>query len=85
MAVAGTIESGLPSGAPFAITKHDTNAITPTPNAVYVGTGGTIVLRGVNGTADVTFKNVQSGQILDVRPSHIRATGTTAADFVGLF
>ena len=54
------------------------------PKALYVGTGGDIVLRGVGFTSDVTFRNVASGQILDVRASHVRATGTTAADIVAL-
>lgn len=73
-----------PSRAPFAITPHDTNELTTIPKALFVGTGGTLVLRGVEGTADVTFKNVANGQVLDVRAHYVRATGTTAADIVGL-
>lgn len=73
-----------PSRAPFAITPHDTNELSLIPKAIYVGTGGTLVLRGVEGAADVTFKNIASGQVLDVRPQYVRATGTTAADLVGL-
>lgn len=73
-----------PSRAPFAITPHDSNELSIIPKAIYVGTGGNVVMRGVLGTADVTFKNVASGQILDVRAQYVRATGTTAADLVGL-
>lgn len=73
-----------PSRAPFAITPHDTNALTTIPKALYVGTGGTLVLRGVEGTVDVTFRNVANGQVLDVRAHYIRMTGTTAADIIGL-
>ncbi len=73
-----------PARLAFAITPHATNAIDPLPKAIYVGTGGDLVARAVDGGADVTFKNLQPGQILDVRMSHIRATGTTAADIVGL-
>ena len=43
-----------------------------------------MVLRGVGGAADVTFKNVANGQVLDVRAQYVRATGTTATDIVGL-
>lgn len=69
---------------PFPITPHATNEIDPLPKAIYVGTGGDIVLRGVRGVVDVTFKNVPSGAILDIRAQYIRAAGTTAANLVGL-
>ena len=42
-----------------------------------------MVLRGVAAGADVTYKNVASGSYLEVRASHVRATGTTAADLIG--
>lgn len=73
-----------PARAPYAITPHDTNPLPVFPKAIYVGTGGTIILRGVDGTADVTLKNVQAGQELAIRARFIRATGTTAADLVAL-
>jgi hypothetical protein len=72
------------SRAPFAVVPHDTNEMTTIPKAIYVGTGGTITLRGVDATSDVVFKNVANGQILDVRVRYVRATGTTATDIVGL-
>ena len=74
----------LPARLAFAITPHATNEIDPLPKAIFVGTAGNIVARAVGGGADVTFKNLQAGQILDVRLLYIRATGTTAADLVGL-
>jgi hypothetical protein len=74
----------LPARDAFAIAPHDSNAITILPKAIYVGTGGTLVGRAVGASADVTFRNLQSGQILDVRLSHVRATGTSATDLVGL-
>lgn len=74
----------LPARDAFAITPHATNEVNPLPKAIYVGTGGTIVLRAADGTADVTLKNVASGQIVDIRARFIRAAGTTAADIVGL-
>ena len=73
-----------PARAPFAIAPSDTAALAVLPKAIFVGTGGTLVLRGVDAAADVTLKNVASGQIVDIRASHVRATGTTAADLVGL-
>ncbi len=73
-----------PSRAPYAITPHDSNALATTPKALYVGTGGTVVLRGIDSAADVTLKNVANGQVLDIRAQFVRATGTTAADIVAL-
>lgn len=73
-----------PARDAFAITPHASNEIDPLPKAIYVGTGGNITLRAVGSTSDVLFKNVASGQILDVRAQYIRASGTTAADIVGL-
>ncbi|WP_425228632.1 spike base protein, RCAP_Rcc01079 family [Sphingomonas sp.] len=70
--------------APFAIAPHDSNELTIIPKAIYVGTGGSVTLRGVAGSADVVFKNVASGQVIDVRARFVRATGTTAADLVAL-
>ncbi|HZV17992.1 MAG TPA: hypothetical protein VFF84_04795 [Sphingobium sp.] len=73
-----------PARQAFAITPHATNEIDPLPKAIYVGTGGDITLRAADGQADVVFKNVAAGQIIDVRVRYIRAAGTTAADIVGL-
>lgn len=84
MAYNGDQERDLgPSRRPYAVNPSDTVALEPTPKALYVGTGGTVVLRGTDGD-DVTFKNVASGQVLDVRAKLVKATGTTAADIVAL-
>lgn len=74
----------LPARTAFGITPHATNEIDPLPKAIFVGTGGNIMLRAVDSTTDVLFKNVSSGQILDIRVRFIRANGTTATDIVGL-
>lgn len=69
-----------------AVTTHDTNALSPDrPRALFVGTGGNLTLRMPGDTADVILKNVPSGTTLTIRPSHVRATGTTAADIVALY
>lgn len=67
-----------------AITAHDTNAISPIPDALYVGTGGTLILRARGSSADVTFANVPDGSWLLVQAQYVRSTGTTAADIVGV-
>lgn len=73
-----------PSTDAVAITPHDTNAISGRPRAVFVGTGGNITLRALDSSADVLLSNVQDGAILPIRPSHVRATGTTATGLVAL-
>jgi hypothetical protein len=73
-----------PARDAFAITPHATNEVDPLPKAIFVGTGGNITLRAADSGADVVFRNVASGQILDVRARFVRASGTTAADIVGL-
>lgn len=73
-----------PSAHPFAVVPSNAAPLATIPKALYVGTGGTLVLRTTSGTADVTFKNLANGQILPVRAQFVRATGTTAADIVAL-
>jgi len=73
----------LPARAPFAILPHDSNALSTTPKGIYVGTGGNVTLRGVDGTADVIYKNLPDASYIAVRAAFVRATGTTASDLVG--
>lgn len=80
---ADTIAS--PATRALAVVPHDANALTDIPKALFVGTGGTIVMRGVGGGADQTWKNVASGAIIPFRAQYVRATGTTAADIVALY
>lgn len=71
-----------PSKAPFTIIPHDTNGLTVVPKGIYVGTGGNVTLRGVDGVADVVYKNLPDASYIAVRASHVRATGTTATDLI---
>lgn len=68
----------------FTVTPNDVSVLAVLPKAIYVGTGGTIVLRAIDSAQDVTFVNVASGSVLDVRATIIRATGTTATNIIGL-
>lgn len=52
--------------------------------AIYIGTSGNVCVVTSSGD-EVIFKNVQSGLILPVRASRIKATGTSAGDMVMLF
>lgn len=71
-----------PSRAPFAVVPHDTNALPIVPKGIFVGTGGTVTLRGIDGSADVTYRNLPDASYIAVRARYVRATGTTATDMI---
>lgn len=73
-----------PASRAFAITPSDIAELPTATKAIYVGTGGDITLRPLDGSEDVVFTAFPAGGILDVRASAIRATGTTASGIVGL-
>lgn len=72
-----------PARAAFAVTPHNTEALPRLPKALMIGIGGTLTLRAVDAVSDVTV-TVVAGQIVPIRASHVRATGTSAAQIVGL-
>ncbi|OAM78577.1 spike base protein, RCAP_Rcc01079 family [Devosia elaeis] len=67
----------------FSIVPHDTNALPETTRAIYVGGFGALRLVLASGT-EITFANLPAGTALPVRATHVRATGTSATDIVGL-
>lgn len=72
-----------PAAQAFAIMASDSAELPAVTKAIYVGTAGDVTLRPLRAAADVTYRNVPAGAYLTVRASHVRATGTTAADLVG--
>ena len=72
-----------PATEAFAVTPSDTVELPAVTKAIYVGSVGHVTLRPVHASADVIYRNVQTGSYLTVRASHIRATGTTAGDLIG--
>lgn len=71
----------------LAITPHDSNALARVPRALFIGTGGNLSLvESDDPTATpVLFKNIPNGYTLNVQPSIVRTTNTTAADIVALY
>lgn len=67
----------------FAITPNDTTPLAKQPKALKFNVGGTVVIRAVDSTADVTI-TVLAGEILPVIVSYVKATGTTATGIHGL-
>ncbi|MCK0098757.1 hypothetical protein MWU38_05140 [Qipengyuania sp. S6317L1] len=73
-----------PSRDWFDIAPSDSADLGFVPKAIYVGTGGDLVVSSARTNTEVTFRNIPSGAILDIRPAAVRQTGTTATDLVGL-
>lgn len=67
----------------FAVTPSDSLDLAETTRALYVGSGGTLVLRLLSGQT-VTLAGVSAGSVLPLRADRVLATGTTAANIVGL-
>jgi hypothetical protein len=83
---AGAVDSvSGPATRAVAVAPHDANPLADVPKALFVGTGGHVVLRGAGGGGDVAFRNIADGTLLPVRAMYVRATGTTAADIVALY
>lgn len=72
-----------PSVIYFAHTKHDTTEMAYVSRGIYVGTGGNVTVKRIDGTL-VTFPSVPGGVILPIRATHIMSTDTTASGFVCL-
>ena len=74
-----------PATRALAVVPSDSQPLADIPKALYVGSGGTITMRGVRDTADTSWKNVPAGAVLPFRAQYVRATGTSAADIVALY
>lgn len=74
-----------PATRAVAVVPHDAEALADIPKALFVGTGGSIAMRGAGGGADQLWKNVPDGAILPFRAQFVRATGTNAADILALY
>lgn len=73
-------ESWVPNNA-AAITPSNTTVLNCT--AIYVGTGGTLVLDMENAD-NVTFVNVNAGTVMWIKAVRVK-TATTASNLVALF
>ncbi len=71
-----------PATAPYAIQPDDLVPLPSIPRGIYVGGGGTLVLRGVEGSEDVAYRNLPDASYVAVRALYVRATGTTATNLI---
>ncbi len=67
-----------------AVTPSDSVALTTDARALFIGTGGNIVIV-TSGGETVTFTGVLSGSILPVRTHRVNSTSTTASNIVALW
>lgn len=72
-----------PARRAFAVVPSDSEPIAILPKALLIGGAGTLILRPVDSPADVVIP-AAAGQLLPIRASHVRATGTTATQIVAL-
>ena len=74
-----------PASRAVEVTPHDSEPLAVVPKALFVGTGGTIVMRGIGDDVDTSWHHVADGAVLPFRPAFVRATGTTASDLLALY
>ena len=66
-----------------AITPHDTNDLSETTRAIYVGVSGDVKINTADGDT-ITFVGLAAGIIHPIRASRVYSTGTDATDILGL-
>ena len=76
-------DATVPADRWFAITPSDSEDLAVKPRAIFVGTGGDLVLFGADGVS-ATFA-VADGAMLPLSPHRVMATGTTATGIVGMW
>lgn len=80
----GAYRSAAAAGPAFDARAVVLDAEVPGSRAVYVGTGGDLVVDMVSG-AQVTFAAVPAGTLLPIQVSKVRTAGTTAAQLLLLY
>jgi hypothetical protein len=67
-----------------AILPQDGADLAVVTRAIYVGAGGDVAVRMLDGTT-VTLANVPNGTLMPLRVSRVLATGTTASAILGFW
>ena len=76
------LQALAPASGHAAVTPHNSTPLADGVRALYIGTGGDIVVT-VDGD-DVTY-TVADGQVLTLNAELVKSTGTTATDIVAWF
>lgn len=72
-----------PARDAYLVAPHDSARLPRLPKALLIGSAGTLTLRPVDAAADVTIA-AAAGQMIPIRASHVRASGTSAGQIVAL-
>ncbi len=73
-----------PADNQVAITPSDSTDLSFTSRAIRVGVGGSLVVTPAGGGSDVTY-TVYNGEVLPIRVTRVKATGTTATNLVNWY
>jgi hypothetical protein len=74
----------MPASEGMAITPGDSVELTEWTRGIYVGSGGDLKVTLAGGQV-VVFQNLAGGIVHPICARRVWATGTTAADIVGLY
>lgn len=72
-----------PASTGFSVTPSDTTDLEEATRALYVGTGGDLLVVMLSGVT-LLLNGVADGSLLPLRVTRVRATGTTASEIVAL-
>ncbi|AYD03429.1 hypothetical protein [Neorhizobium sp. NCHU2750] len=73
-----------PASAGITVTPSDTESLSTTSRALFVGNAGTLAVRMLSGDT-LTFAGVSAGSFLPLRVTQVLSTGTSASAIVALF
>lgn len=66
------------------ITPNDTTELDPWPRNLRIGGGGTLAVTTIRGV-DITFTNIQDGELLPLAVSKVKATTTDCTNIVAFY
>lgn len=66
------------------ITVSGETALSHTSRGIYIGTGGNLEVRMIDGS-EAVFTNIPDGSLLPLQVTHILDAATTAADIVAVY
>ncbi len=73
-----------PARKAVVVTPHNTNELTNTTRALYIGGAGNVEVILAGDTSSVIFYSVPAGTFLPLRVKQVRAAGTTATNILAL-
>ncbi len=74
-----------PARHAVAVTPHDSNNLSVSARALYIGAAGNISVETVGGESAVVFVAIPAGTVLPLRVSRVNNTATTASSIVALY